>query len=427
MPISPRRPIACSRASTASPRSTNSRMRLSPRHDSSGSAGRWPRTRRPRRLPHPERPLDRADPLCRRLRRSPDVSRSPARPQAGCGAFGGSRPISRIHVLAPPASNPAIARGWSRTEPRHVHDDDIVERAGRDPGHVAGTNCVRPRSDGCDRRPSLGHRAGDADGGAPSDDMFGGRRRLALAPPAVGAAFLGPARPTIAREERPSRIPRFGVAEALGAAVCGALCANTASNCPATARLGSTSQCPDSAGRSRSTSIPTPPRDHGRSPPTLVEIEPPARSAGPQSHSPRPSTRTTSTSTIAEIAAVTPISVNASPDDPPTPTSAMSEAAASGSLAHRKPDHAPSDERTQPHTGALAHRRPRTGFGGRGGQRTLRRKRPVWLASIVAMCSGGPSPTIVPPPLPPFGPRSMTQSAVLITSRLCSITSTVLP
>ena len=34
---------------------------------------------------------------------------------------------------------------------------------------------------------------------------------------------------------------------------------------------------------------------------------------------------------------------------------------------------------------------------------------------------------ISPPPSPPSGPRSTTQSAVLITSRLCSITITVLP
>ena len=35
--------------------------------------------------------------------------------------------------------------------------------------------------------------------------------------------------------------------------------------------------------------------------------------------------------------------------------------------------------------------------------------------------------TIRPPPAPPSGPRSMIQSAVLMTSRLCSTTSTVLP
>ena len=34
---------------------------------------------------------------------------------------------------------------------------------------------------------------------------------------------------------------------------------------------------------------------------------------------------------------------------------------------------------------------------------------------------------IWPPPSPPSGPRSTTQSAVLITSRLCSITTTVFP
>ena len=34
---------------------------------------------------------------------------------------------------------------------------------------------------------------------------------------------------------------------------------------------------------------------------------------------------------------------------------------------------------------------------------------------------------IGPPPLPPSGPKSINQSAVLMTSRLCSMTSTVLP
>src|SRR6266550_2878848 len=43
------------------------------------------------------------------------------------------------------------------------------------------------------------------------------------------------------------------------------------------------------------------------------------------------------------------------------------------------------------------------------------------------MSSGGPQATISPPPSPPSGPRSITQSAVFITSRLCSITTTVLP
>src|SRR5437016_2991181 len=43
------------------------------------------------------------------------------------------------------------------------------------------------------------------------------------------------------------------------------------------------------------------------------------------------------------------------------------------------------------------------------------------------MSSGGPQATILPPPSPPSGPRSITQSAVLMTSRLCSITTTVLP
>ena len=47
---------------------------------------------------------------------------------------------------------------------------------------------------------------------------------------------------------------------------------------------------------------------------------------------------------------------------------------------------------------------------------------PVCEASIVATCSGVPAATISPPSSPASGPRSMIQSAHLITSRLCSIT-----
>ena len=51
----------------------------------------------------------------------------------------------------------------------------------------------------------------------------------------------------------------------------------------------------------------------------------------------------------------------------------------------------------------------------------------MWLASTEAMCSGVPSAMTSPPPLPPSGPMSITQSAFLMTSRLCSITMTELP
>ena len=50
----------------------------------------------------------------------------------------------------------------------------------------------------------------------------------------------------------------------------------------------------------------------------------------------------------------------------------------------------------------------------------LSRKRPLHLA----MSFGGPSATISPPRSPPSGPRSITQSALRIMSRLCSITRT---
>ena len=47
--------------------------------------------------------------------------------------------------------------------------------------------------------------------------------------------------------------------------------------------------------------------------------------------------------------------------------------------------------------------------------------------ATAATSSGVPSATTRPPRLPPSGPRSISQSAVLITSRLCSMTMTVLP
>src|SRR6185503_13178726 len=52
---------------------------------------------------------------------------------------------------------------------------------------------------------------------------------------------------------------------------------------------------------------------------------------------------------------------------------------------------------------------------------------PVYDRFDFAISFGGPSATIWPPRSPPSGPRSMIQSAFLMTSRLCSITSTVLP
>src|SRR3954454_10845276 len=74
-----------------------------------------------------------------------------------------------------------------------------------------------------------------------------------------------------------------------------------------------------------------------------------------------------------------------------------------------------------------AETRLRAGFATPRPGRTARRDAPVWLAATAAPTSGGPSATMVPPPVPPSGPMSTIQSAVLITSRLCSMTITVLP
>ena len=54
------------------------------------------------------------------------------------------------------------------------------------------------------------------------------------------------------------------------------------------------------------------------------------------------------------------------------------------------------------------------------------RKRPVGVLSL-AICSGGPWATSWPPCLPASGPRSRIQSADLMTSKLCSMTSRVWP
>src|SRR5439155_17592988 len=58
---------------------------------------------------------------------------------------------------------------------------------------------------------------------------------------------------------------------------------------------------------------------------------------------------------------------------------------------------------------------------------TFRRNWPVCDCLLRATSSGVPSATIRPPPAPPSGPRSMTQSASAIKSRLCSMTMTEWP
>src|SRR5262245_60949098 len=58
---------------------------------------------------------------------------------------------------------------------------------------------------------------------------------------------------------------------------------------------------------------------------------------------------------------------------------------------------------------------------------TVLRYVPVNEAGLLATCSGVPLATTYPPAFPPSGPRSIIQSPDLITSRLCSIISTVPP
>src|SRR5450830_795032 len=64
----------------------------------------------------------------------------------------------------------------------------------------------------------------------------------------------------------------------------------------------------------------------------------------------------------------------------------------------------------------------------RSARRTLSlRNCPVRESGLRAICSGVPVAMMRPPLSPPSGPKSMTQSAFLIMSRLCSMTMTVLP
>ncbi len=75
---------------------------------------------------------------------------------------------------------------------------------------------------------------------------------------------------------------------------------------------------------------------------------------------------------------------------------------------------------------AFARARVRRASGA-AGVTSPARKRPVCEPGVPATCSGVPAATTLPPSSPPSGPMSTRRSAVLITSRLCSMTTTVLP
>ena len=64
----------------------------------------------------------------------------------------------------------------------------------------------------------------------------------------------------------------------------------------------------------------------------------------------------------------------------------------------------------------------RCGPGGLAARAPAARSARCGCADRAATASGVPAATMLPPPAPPSGPRSITQSAVLMTSRLCSIT-----
>ena len=320
----------------------------------------------------------------------------------------------RIHVIAPRASQPAAVR-WVvpyRTDARHDRDVDRPRRWHQD--HLESTHSVRPRPLAPARRSPLGDRAGGPRRPARRRRPAGGCGRLALAPATVGSTLPPRARSPTAG--RPGGVASRGASGQRTAHRRGSRprAPAPASNYPATAAPVSTSPCQSCAGRSKSTCIP-PTASRSGSRRTGAGTTPPLRLVGRPHASTMTATRTASTRR-------SPISLRSTP----AVRSAPQADERTDRIRPRRSSLArcstpPMSERTG--YGHFAHRSPRA----TGAQRMSRRKRPVWLASSEAMCSGVPSPTIVPPPLPPFGPRSITQSAVLITSRLCSITNTVLP
>ncbi len=210
------------------------------------------------RTARPSVPLDRADPMCRRLPRSPDSSRSPARPRDGCGAFGGCQPIARIHVLAPPGEqSDDRSSGWSRTgpPPSTTTTSSNAPTASGSP-HVHALRSTSPgTSSPLDLRRSSSRRLHD--GGLAEDDMCD--VAVDWLSPATSAGlgrFLRAARPTGAREVAAESHPEVIVAErsVAAAGVRGLQSASTRSTSPATAAPASISPCRRCAGRSRSTS-----------------------------------------------------------------------------------------------------------------------------------------------------------------------------
>src|SRR5688572_24851376 len=98
-----------------------------------------------------------------------------------------------------------------------------------------------------------------------------------------------------------------------------------------------------------------------------------------------------------------------------------SQSARARRVRRRRADHDRADDVEERDHGYPALRR-------RAGCSSMVRKYfPVCDASTRATSSGVPVATIVPPRVPPSGPRSTTQSPLLMTSRLFSMSSTVLP
>ena len=217
------------------PQPTSSRLEASRRHRSLINAAY--RT--------PECPARRADPLCRRLPRPPDivVAGPDRRTIVGIPAA----PARSTDPCPRTTGEPSVDRcdGWCRTEPHAFHDRRRDPTPGRHQRHLTSPNGVRPRRWlSPDDLLSVIEQA-IHDGRITDDEMYAVAVDWISLARALGADSTSSNSTDASQAAPPSLTPRCVVAARTRATPAyGVSSASTRSNSPATAPLGSTSPCP---------------------------------------------------------------------------------------------------------------------------------------------------------------------------------------
>ena len=176
--------------------------------------GAWRhRRRRSRRLPIGESSIstnsDAALPSASPVR----TCRSPGRPPVGSGTSGACLATNRIHVFAPPASNPAIAPWVSTYRTAAIHEHDVVQR----PDGIRVTSRARTAFDlarwlGPDDLLSVIEQAMRTTARLDRARSRRGRGRLAVAATSVGERCTSASSPADSTAAPPNRIRRCGSA-----------------------------------------------------------------------------------------------------------------------------------------------------------------------------------------------------------------------